>query len=79
LCEVLLPDAGSIQEIEVSQLNRRNRRRGKADLTPVFTSADARDTLAQFQTVHLKEWVSVARGVRARWWNAGHILGAASI
>jgi metallo-beta-lactamase family protein len=79
LCEVLLPDAGSIQEIEVSQLNRRNRRRGGADLTPIFTSADARDTLAQFQTVHLKEWVGVARGVRARWWNAGHILGAASI
>lgn len=79
LCEVLLPDAGSIQEIEVSQLNRRNRHRGGVDLTPIFTSADARDTLTQFQTVHLKEWVSVAPGVRARWWNAGHILGAASI
>ena len=79
LCAVLLPDAGSIQEIEVSQLNRRNRRRGGADLTPIFTSAEARETLGQFQTVHLKEWVSVARGVRARWWNAGHILGAASI
>lgn len=79
LCEVLLPDAGSIQEIEVSQLNRRNRRRGGADLAPIFTAADARDTLAQFQTVHLREWVSVAPGVRARWWNAGHILGAASI
>lgn len=79
LCEVLLPDAGSIQEIEVSQLNRRNRRRGGAELTPIFTSADARDTLAQFQAVHLKEWVSVAAGFRARWWNAGHILGAASI
>lgn len=79
LCEVLLPDAGSIQEIEVSQLNRRNRRRGGADLTPIFTSADARDTLAQFQAIHLNEWVSVAAGVRARWWNAGHILGAASI
>lgn len=79
LCEVLLPDAGSIQEIEVSQLNRRNRRRGVADLTPIFTAADARDTLTQFQAVHLREWVSVASGVRARWWNAGHILGAASI
>lgn len=79
LCEVLLPDAGSIQEIEVSQLNRRNRRRGGADLTPIFTAADARDTLTQFQAVHLREWVSVASGVRARWWNAGHILGAASI
>ena len=79
LCDVLLPDAGHIQEIEVSQLNRRNRRRSGADLEPIYRASDARDTLAQFQTVHLKEWVNVASGIRARWWNAGHILGAASI
>ncbi len=79
LCAVLLPDAGNIQEIEVEQLNRRNRRRGGSDLEPIFTAADARDTLTQFRTVGLREWVSLASGVRARWWNAGHILGAASI
>ena len=79
LCEVLLPDAGNIQEVEVEQLNRRNRRRGESDLQPIFTAVDARDTLTQFQTVNLREWVTVANSVRARWWNAGHILGAASI
>ncbi len=79
LCEVLLPDAGSIQEIEVSQLNRRNRRRGGGDLTPIYRASDARDTLSQFRTVQLKDWTNVCSGVRARWWNAGHILGAASI
>lgn len=79
LCAVLLPDAGNIQEIEVEQLNRRNRRRGGSDLQPIYTAADARDTLTQFRTVDLREWVTVASGVRARWWNAGHILGAASI
>ncbi len=79
LCDVLLPDAGHIQELEVSQLNRRNRRRSGASLEPIYTASDARDTLSQFQTVHLKEWVNVASGIRARWWNAGHILGAASI
>lgn len=79
LCDVLLPDAGAIQEIEVSQLNRRNRRRAVSPLDPIYTASDARHTLSLFQTVNLREWVNVAPRVRARWWNAGHILGAASI
>lgn len=79
LCAVLLPDAGGIQEIEVEQLNRRNRRRARQALQPIYTAADARDTLDLFRPVPLVEWVTVAPGVRARWWNAGHILGSASI
>lgn len=79
LCAVLLPDSGTIQEIEVDQLNRRNRRRGRSDLKPIFTAADARETLTLFQTVQLDDWTAVAPGFRARWWNAGHILGSASI
>jgi len=79
LCAVLLPDSGAIQEIEVDQLNRRNRRRARSDLLPIFTAADAKETLSLFQSVHLDDWVTVAPGVRARWWNAGHILGSASI
>ena len=43
LCAVLLPHCGTIQEIEVDQLNRRNRRRGRTDLKPIYTAADARE------------------------------------
>ena len=32
-----------------------------------------------FEPVALETWEDVAAGVRARWWNAGHILGSASI
>jgi|CXWL01.1.fsa_nt_gi metallo-beta-lactamase family protein len=79
LCRVMLPDAGAIQEMEVETLNRRQRRRGGRDLKPIFTSADAEDTMALFQRVGLKAWIDVAPGIKARFWNAGHILGAASI
>jgi metallo-beta-lactamase family protein len=79
LCGVLLPDAGAIQEMEVEALNARNLRHGKALVKPVFTKRDAIACLDQFATVSLKVWIDVAPGVRARWWNAGHILGAASI
>jgi metallo-beta-lactamase family protein len=79
LCAVMLPDAGGIQEIEVNQLNRRNRRRARGALTPIYTAADAHETMNLFRTTALNEWCTVADGVRARWWNAGHILGSSSI
>ena len=41
LCSYMLPDAGSIQESEVAALNRRNAARGRAEVTPIYTQADA--------------------------------------
>lgn len=79
LCGVLLPDAGAIQELEVEALNRRNLRHGKAQVTPIYTKADAEACLHLFRPTPLGVWTEIAPGIRARWWNAGHILGAASI
>lgn len=79
LCAVMLPDAGAIQEMEVEQLNRRNRRRGLAEVTPIYTARDAEAAMALFRVVDRDSWIDIGPGVRARWWNAGHILGSASI
>jgi metallo-beta-lactamase family protein len=79
LCSCLLPDAGHIQESEVEILNRRNRRRGQQPVQPIYTAADAERTLALFSAVEYGEWLKPAKGVRARFWNAGHMLGSASI
>lgn len=79
LCSYMLPDAGSIQESEVAALNRRNASRGRAEVTPIYTQADAVGTLQFFAPVEYEKWVDVLPGVRARYWNAGHLLGSASI
>ena len=79
LCSALLPDSGHIQEFEVEILNRRNRRRGMAPVTPIYTKADGVQALQAFRSVDYHEWCSPAPGVRARFWNAGHILGSASV
>lgn len=79
LCAVMLPDAGGIQEGEVEHLNRRNQRRGRPLVEPIYTEADARDTMRLFQKVKLGELVEAAPGVKAVYWEAGHILGSASI
>ncbi|HVK41278.1 MAG TPA: MBL fold metallo-hydrolase [Phenylobacterium sp.] len=79
LCAVMLPDAGSIQESEVRQLNRRNQRRGRPPVEPIYTVRNAVQTMELFKRVKLAEPVDVAPGVTATYWEAGHILGAASI
>jgi metallo-beta-lactamase family protein len=79
LCRVMLPDAGAIQEMEVERLNRRNERRGRDPVSPIYTAEDAEQCMELFEETPLRAWRDVAPGVRARWWNAGHILGSASI
>jgi metallo-beta-lactamase family protein len=79
LCSWMLPDAGNIQESEVAQLNRRNAARGRKEVEPIYTQADAIATLQSFRPVDYERWIDVISGVRARYWNAGHLLGSASI
>ena len=79
LCSYLLPDAGSIQESEVRILNSRNTRRGRPEVAPIYTAADAIETLNAFRPIDYETWISVGPGIRARFWNAGHLLGSASI
>ncbi|NGM19002.1 MBL fold metallo-hydrolase [Roseomonas stagni] len=80
LCSVMLPDSGHIQETEVEQLNRRNRRRGRDGvLAPIYTAADAERAMGAFSPIEPGAWLTPGKGIRARWWPAGHMLGAASI
>ncbi|RDV03388.1 MBL fold metallo-hydrolase [Undibacter mobilis] len=79
LCSYMLPDAGSIQESEVIALNRRNAARGRPEVSPIYTAADAAASLQAFQPVDYETWIAPMAGVRARYWNAGHLLGSASI
>ena len=79
LASIMLPDSGHIQEMEVENLNRRNSQRGRAPVFPIYTAEEALASLAQFRAVPYGEWLDVAPGFRARYWNAGHLLGSASI
>lgn len=79
LLSFMLPDSAYIQETEVERLNHRNRERGRPSVEPIYTRRDVERTLTQFRSVDYEDWIEAAHGIRARFWNAGHILGAASI
>ena len=75
----MLPDAGRIQEDEAERRNRRADRADEPPIEPLYTEADALAAQDQSKGVRLGEWVHLASNLRARFWNAGHILGSASV
>ena len=79
LLEFLLPDAAGIQESEAERETKKRGRRGDAPAEPLYTMKDATEALKHRATVKYGEWIAPGSGVRARYWNAGHILGSASI
>lgn len=79
LLGVMLPDAGRIQEGDADRRNRRADRRDEAPISPLYTEADAVKAAKQARTTGLGQWFAPAPGIRARLWNAGHILGSASV
>ena len=79
LCSVMLPDSAHIQEMEVEQLNRRNVQRGRQPVVPIYTQEDAAACMTLFRPEEYHQWFNVADGIKARFWNAGHLLGSASV
>ncbi|WBX83071.1 MBL fold metallo-hydrolase [Sphingosinicella microcystinivorans] len=79
LLDHMLPDAGRIQESDVERRNRRADRADEPEVEPIYTEADAKQAAALARPVALERWFEPVPGVRARLWNAGHILGSASV
>ncbi|HVY50112.1 MAG TPA: MBL fold metallo-hydrolase [Devosia sp.] len=79
LLEYLLLDAAGIQESDAEFETRKRGRRGDEPLEPLYQMKDAEAALALRKTLDYEQWIEPGPGVRARYWNAGHILGSASI
>lgn len=79
LCEVILLDSAHIQEMEAEWRNRKGKRSGRGETTPLYTLEDAEESLRYFQPVPYDEVVLMRDGVKVRFRDAGHILGSAII
>lgn len=79
LLEHMLADSGRIQEYEAERRNRRRDRAGETSFEPLYTADDAQAAWQMCRPVELEELFEPAPGMEARLWNAGHILGAASV
>jgi metallo-beta-lactamase family protein len=78
LAAVMLGDAAKIQEEDAAYLNRK-RPRGEPRVEPLYDGRDVYRTLLQLKAVPLDRPVTLARGLEARFVEAGHLLGSAMI
>lgn len=82
LARLVLLDAARLEEEETSYRNRkaRSRRADHAETEPLYAVTDALDALGQFgRTAEYEKPIELAHGIQCTFFDAGHILGSASI
>jgi metallo-beta-lactamase family protein len=78
LLGILLPDSARIQEEEAGYANR-HRFSKHSPALPLYTEADAANSLKLLKAVEWSATVSLAKDLTVRFSPAGHLLGAASL
>lgn len=76
LCRIMLLDSAHIQETEAEWQTRKNKRQGRREILPLYTTQDAEESLKHLFPVETDEIIEVEPGLKARLRNAGHILGS---
>ncbi|MBC7542586.1 MAG: MBL fold metallo-hydrolase, partial [Candidatus Sericytochromatia bacterium] len=79
LCDILLSDAGHLQEEEAAYENRQRVKRKQSPMVPLYTAADAQRALDYFYPIGYGKWHEVTSDVRVCFQNAGHILGSSLV
>ncbi len=75
LTAILLSDSAGIQEHEASHMKDK----GRAATEPLYTTADVESSMKLFATVPYETPFSPIPGVSVQFFNAGHIIGSASV
>jgi metallo-beta-lactamase family protein len=76
---LILRDSAKVQSYDIARTNRKRERAGLAPLSPLYGAEEVEQLTQLFKEVPYSEPVAVAPGMKAKFVEAGHILGSASI
>ncbi len=79
LCSIMLKDSAHIQMFEAEWKNRKAKRAGRPPVEPIYDMNDAMGVLPHFVPCPYHKVIHVCDGLDARFVDAGHLLGSASI
>jgi len=79
LCGIMLPDSAHVQEMDNEWVNRRQKKMGRELIPPIYSVEDAQAAQKFFKPHGYGTEFEVVPGVRARFNDAGHILGSSFI
>ena len=77
--DIMLKDSGHIHEYDVKYVNKKRAKKGLPAVEPLYTMADAARTTPLFNEVGYEKEFQPVPCVTARFLDAGHILGSASV
>ncbi len=79
LAALLMADSAHIQQEDARYLNKKRAKSGMPPITSLYDDADATRAAQQFHTVSLEQPFEITRRLKARFHDAGHMLGAGSV
>ncbi len=79
LCGIMLLDSAHVQEMDAEWQTRKNARQGKERINPLYTMEDAQESLRYLAPMERDRIFEAGQGIKARFRNAGHILGSSII
>ncbi|MEW5797617.1 MAG: MBL fold metallo-hydrolase [Bacteroidota bacterium] len=79
LCRIMLMDSGHIQEKDAEFVSKKNAKKKLPPVEPLYSIDDVQPTLDLLTEFHYRTSFDVVEGVSAKYFDAGHILGSASI
>ena len=79
LCDIMLKDSAHIQMQEAEWKNRKARRAGRPEITPMYDLDDVEGLLKHFVPCPYDTEIQVCDEIRVRFRDAGHLLGSSFI
>ncbi|MCC7373562.1 MAG: MBL fold metallo-hydrolase [Verrucomicrobiales bacterium] len=79
LAEIILKDSAKLQEQDAVRINRKRERAGQSPIEPLYGPENVEPLREVAREIPLHVSTEVAPGVRVRGFEAGHLLGSASL
>ncbi|MCB0102465.1 MAG: MBL fold metallo-hydrolase [Anaerolineales bacterium] len=79
LTDVMVRDSGHVQEKQAESASYHNMKRGEPPVDPLYTEEDAKAVAPLLQPIAYGQEFEPAKGIKAVFHDAGHILGSASV
>ena len=79
LATIMLRDSAHVQAFEAKWRNRKARRAGGEEYKPLYTAGDVEKVVDMLHGFAYDEAISLAEGLTITFYDAGHLLGSASV
>lgn len=79
LCDPMLKDSAYVQQKDIEFVNKIHKRKGLPPFNVLYNLEETEQILTQFEPRNLHETFTVAPGISATFFEAGHVLGSAQI